>query len=184
VTSATEGVLAEVAAERVRQDAKHGHPRLPLGFGPDVVVTNTALPASEAAEAAKRATDSAAADGTLTHLLIIEEEWRESVAEADPQRARAELVQAAATIVKCIEDIDRQASEVPVPPKTPCAEGFYWIGQSFATCDQCGLPAWEHAGMAEPDGDNPFGGGRGFHLRPWKPGEAEACRRKWEVVSR
>jgi hypothetical protein len=30
---------------------------------------------------------------------------------------------------------------------TPSCRGFRWIGQSFATCDGCGKPAWEHDGM-------------------------------------
>lgn len=52
--------------------------------------------------------------------------------------------------------------------RTPCVDGFHWLGQSFATCDLCGQPAWEHAGMHTPAG-----------LQPWKDGEAEACRAKW-----
>jgi hypothetical protein len=68
----------------------------------------------------------------------------------------------------------------PVPGRTPCSNGFHWIGQSFAWCDRCGLPAWEHAGMAKlPDGASPFGNAE-FILDPWKPGQAEACRQKWE----
>jgi TIR domain len=31
------------------------------------------------------------------------------------------------------------------PAAEPCP-GFQWIGQSFATCDRCGKPAWEHEG--------------------------------------
>lgn len=58
-------------------------------------------------------------------------------------------------------------------PKTPCPDGFHWIGQSFRHCDQCGLPAWEHAGWAElPKGGGPFDT-RPLVLTPFKPGEAE-----------
>lgn len=65
-------------------------------------------------------------------------------------------------------------------PKRPCPEGFHWIGQSFAWCDACGLPAWEHAGMSTLKGDaGPFGSEK-WELKPWEPGEAEACRAKWE----
>ena len=62
--------------------------------------------------------------------------------------------------------------------KTPCPEGFHWIGQPFTTCDKCALPAWEHEGMAAPARDNPYDVG-GWVLRPWNPGEREACRAKW-----
>ena len=59
--------------------------------------------------------------------------------------------------------------------------GFRWIGQSFATCDGCGRPAWEHEGeMRLKAGAGPFGGDEIWELRPWKPGEAEAIRRKWD----
>lgn len=73
------------------------------------------------------------------------------------------------------------AKETPPPPKVPCPEGFHWIGQSMATCDVCTLPAWEHAGMAQPDGGlkTPFDS-FAWVLEPWKPGEAEACRAKWD----
>ena len=116
----TASVLAEVATERVRQDAKHGHPHLPLGFGPAVVIPHANLPAAQAAEEAKRATDAAAAVGAHTHRHIIDEEWREALAEDDPQRARAELIQLAATAVKAVEDIDRNLP--------PLSEGAAFLG--------------------------------------------------------
>jgi hypothetical protein len=70
----------------------------------------------------------------------------------------------------------------PVPEVASDCPGFKWIGQSFATCDGCGKPAWEHEGemrlrkgaklvSAGSEGD--------WELRPWKPGEAEAIKRKW-----
>ncbi|MDQ0376540.1 hypothetical protein [Amycolatopsis thermophila] len=77
----------------------------------------------------------------------------------------------------------------PAPPDTaaapaegkpqPCADGFHWVGQSFDTCERCGLPAWEHAGEARLADGSPFTDG-GFVLRPWEPGEADAIRRKWD----
>lgn len=63
-------------------------------------------------------------------------------------------------------------------PRTPCPEGFHWIGQSFACCDGCGLPAWDHEGIATPDRDSPVA--HGWKLKPWAPGEREACRAKWD----
>jgi hypothetical protein len=67
----------------------------------------------------------------------------------------------------------------PTAP-TPCPEGFHWIGQSFAHCDLCGLPAWEHEGHAVPDSEVILMGHRGWVLRPWERGEREACRAKWD----
>ena len=67
----------------------------------------------------------------------------------------------------------------PDPAGTePECRGFYWIGQPFSSCDNCGRPAWEHDGMQEPDRDNPFSGDPGT-VRVWEPGEADAIRAKW-----
>lgn len=71
---------------------------------------------------------------------------------------------------------------VPPEPKKPCPEGFHWIGQSLAACDQCGLPAWDHEGLADGSRDNPFSDAP-FTLRPWEPGEREAIRAKWGRVA-
>lgn len=98
----------------------------------------------------------------------------------DGSRATAKLVWQRAG-----EQCGRPLEEFPPkPPRVPCPEGFHWIGQSFAHCDKCGLPAWEHEGMAtarrpespwsfEPDDQY-------WVLKPWAPGEREACRRKWD----
>ncbi|MEV0556284.1 hypothetical protein AB0I27_22880 [Streptomyces sp. NPDC050597] len=60
----------------------------------------------------------------------------------------------------------------------PVCEGFVWIGQSFATCDRCGQPAWDHAGEEiAVEGADPFDTRR--TVRPWKPGQADAIRAKW-----
>lgn len=62
-----------------------------------------------------------------------------------------------------------------------CPEGFHWIGQPFTHCDRCGLPAWDHAGNAtKPRPTSPFDDEGPWALEPWGPGEAEACRRKWD----
>ena len=69
------------------------------------------------------------------------------------------------------------------PSNLPCPEGFHWIGQPFTTCDECGLPAWEHEGMADlPLNAGPFNAD--WVLRPWQPGEREACRAKWDPALR
>lgn len=69
-------------------------------------------------------------------------------------------------------------ASVPAP-KPPCT-GFHWIGQPFYSCDNCGRPAWDHAGMHTFDGIvGPFDRDPG-RTEPWKPGEADAIRAKWE----
>lgn len=73
----------------------------------------------------------------------------------------------------------REAGLIAPGDAEPACRGFRWIGQSFASCDGCGKPAWEHEGeMRLRDGAVPFGGDA-FELRLWKPGEAAAIRRKW-----
>ena len=68
---------------------------------------------------------------------------------------------------------------IPEPEPEPCL-GFWWIGQSFASCDNCGRPAWEHEGEMRPrEGAGPFSDD-GCEMRPWKAGEAEAIRRRWD----
>lgn len=61
----------------------------------------------------------------------------------------------------------------------PCPEGFYWIGQPWNCCEKCGLPAWEHAGMAQP----PAGAGLVYDgpmvLQPWRPGYVELLKARW-----
>jgi hypothetical protein len=53
-----------------------------------------------------------------------------------------------------------------------CA-GFSWIGQTFAHCDHCSAPYWEH------DYDMRLRDGRWF--RKWiTPAMAAACRAKYE----
>jgi hypothetical protein len=83
------------------------------------------------------------------------------------------------------DDMERRlAAETPGPETQgeapPVCEGFVWIGQSFATCDRCGQPAWDHEGEeVAVEGAGPFGTGR--VVRPWKPGVAEAIRAKWAL---
>ena len=68
----------------------------------------------------------------------------------------------------------------PEPEPARACDGFRWVGQSFRSCDGCGRPAWEHAGEMRPrEGASPFGPDAA-EFRPWKPGEAEAIRRKWD----
>jgi hypothetical protein len=79
----------------------------------------------------------------------------------------------------------RRLAEAPQPEtqagpveQPPVCEGFQWIGQSFATCDRCGHPAWDHQGEdVAAEGAGPFDGRRTVRL--WEPGEADRIRAKW-----
>ncbi|MER6532999.1 hypothetical protein ABT215_04090 [Streptomyces sp900105755] len=99
-------VLADVALERKRQDERWREQNHPDGTG---------LPVYQ--HAARRYRDQAdrnAALGVLTWRDVLLEETYEALAEADPVRLRAELIQAVAVGVAWIEAIDRrQASEQP-----------------------------------------------------------------------
>lgn len=78
-------------------------------------------------------------------------------------------------------------TEQPIPyvlaePAEAACDGFRWIGQPLSTCDGCGRPAWEHAGMhVYPRSSGPFDTIPGW-TKPWAPGEADAIRAKWEVA--
>jgi hypothetical protein len=96
-----ETVLAEIRAERGRQDAKWGEQNHPDGTGAQF--------ANRAAYERIR-TETAAADGALTFRHVLAEEVAEAYAESDPDRLRAELVQVAATAVCWIQAIDRRAN--------------------------------------------------------------------------
>ncbi|MDX3637803.1 hypothetical protein PV728_48045 [Streptomyces europaeiscabiei] len=76
-------------------------------------------------------------------------------------------------------DLAAEAPHTATPDEEPpVCEGFVWIGQSFATCDRCGQPAWDHEGEeVAAEGAGPFDNRR--TVRPWKPGQADAIRAKW-----
>ncbi len=63
----------------------------------------------------------------------------------------------------------------PVEKRQPCPDGFHWIGPSFAHCDQCGFPAWEHEGDHKPL--SPFGDA--FEVVPYTDEQKATMRRKW-----
>jgi hypothetical protein len=95
----TATVLGEVASERAAQDAKWGEQNHPNGTGDAV--------AQLLAEQAKAITDKAAKQGTITYADILEEEFWEAIAEADPANLRTELIQVAAVAVAWVEALDR-----------------------------------------------------------------------------
>lgn len=117
-------VLSEVAAERARQDARWGEQNHPNGTGPDLWLyalpvrgpagnANAADLERWARDRCKRAPD----EGGDTYERILTEEWAEAIAEADPARLRAELVQVAAVAVAWVEKIDRDAAAVANLPR-------------------------------------------------------------------
>ncbi|WP_327087140.1 NUDIX domain-containing protein [Nonomuraea sp. NBC_01738] len=98
-----DSVLSDIRAEWAAQFRQWGPQRHPDGTGPS---------GTEAADAAKRATDEAAQQGTLTWRHILHEEVLEAFAESDPAKLRAELVQVAAVAAQWIHTLDD-----PRPPR-------------------------------------------------------------------
>jgi hypothetical protein len=109
-------ILAELAAERARQTAKHGdQSHLANGTSPhtmfrDMPVVQRGARADHIADWAKArckaASQNEGGDGSITFEHILTEEWAEAIAESDPRALRAELVQVAAVAVQWIEAID------------------------------------------------------------------------------
>lgn len=111
-------VLTEVADERIRQTAKHGdQSHLPDGTGPSLILRD--LPQYQSAARAdhlaiwakarcKEASQNEGGDGSITFEQILTEEWSEAIAESNPAKLRAELIQIAAVAVQWVEAIDRR----------------------------------------------------------------------------
>jgi len=109
---------AEVRAERARQDEKWGEQNHPDGTGPQMPVLFAAgwhlgeadmhARAAKLAAAAKASTDLRASNGAVTWTDILLEEVFEALAEDDPTKLRAELVQVAAVAQQWAEAIDRR----------------------------------------------------------------------------
>jgi len=95
-----QAVLAEIAAERARQDARWGEQNHPDG--------TDGQRWRDAANCARGMAEDAARNGRLTWLDIAREELFEAFAETDPAKLRAELVQVAAVAVAWVEAIDRR----------------------------------------------------------------------------
>ncbi|MEU4947683.1 hypothetical protein [Streptomyces lavendulae] len=98
----------EVDAERGRQLQKFGDQRHPDGTGPSTTVWAPPLPADRFAAAARTRCQRAAERGDLTWLHVLNEEVAEALAESDPAKLRAELVQVAAVCAAWVSDIDRR----------------------------------------------------------------------------
>lgn len=93
---------AEVLDEVERARRKHGaQAGIPDGTGGPYWAA--------AAQAAKEVTDRRAEAGLATRLDIVREEVFEAFAESDPEKLRAELIQAAAMLHAWIYDIDTRS---------------------------------------------------------------------------
>jgi hypothetical protein len=93
-------ILLDIVAERDAQDALFGVQDLPDGTG----ITGD----KERADSARHVCDVMFERGEGTYRDVFYEEVMEALAESDPAKLRAELVQAVAVGVKWLEGIDRR----------------------------------------------------------------------------
>lgn len=105
VLPATPGLapfVADVDAERGRQLAKFGDQRHPDGTGDEHYVALAAI--------ARRTCERAAKHPELGQrwALVLLEETYEALAETDPAKLRAELIQVAAVCAAWVSDLDRR----------------------------------------------------------------------------
>ncbi|WP_372699396.1 hypothetical protein [Arthrobacter sp. JSM 101049] len=117
-TETTPGTLAlaDVAAERTRQNEKWGEQNHPDGTGPRefplaAMGGESVFDAQELAAQATRTTDHRAANRMLTWKDILLEEVFEALAESDPVSLRTELIQVAAVAAQWAEAIDRRNNQ-------------------------------------------------------------------------
>ena len=125
-----EEIAREVLAERDRQDGKWGEQNHPDGTGPDATPlgdftwrrafqdgkahTLDGTSAKTLAACAKEVTDVAAKQGNVTWADILGEEHFEALAEDDPAKLRAELIQVAAVAIQWVAAIDRRVPALHV----------------------------------------------------------------------
>jgi hypothetical protein len=113
-------------------------------------------------------------DGSWEYLVLAGADFSRATGPDNPETREAWWSSLAVISVAA----EVQPPEVQAEDSKPVCEGFQWVGQSFAICERCGQPAWEHAGEELPaEGADPFDTRR--TVRPWKPGEADAIRAKW-----
>lgn len=101
----THNVCEEVCDERAQQDAKWGQQNHPDGTGTG---SGSAPLAEWARDQARTRCNAKFAAGRGTWELILAEEFWEAIAETDPTKLRAELIQIAAVAVAWVEAIDRR----------------------------------------------------------------------------
>src|SRR4051794_18699325 len=96
-------VLAEIAEERARQDARFGEQNHPDGTGAAYGLRDVDV---LSADFARQRCDTAFDRGNGSWEHILYEEFCEAMAEDDPPRLRGELLQMAAVAVHWIEALD------------------------------------------------------------------------------
>ena len=94
--------------DRIVQDVREERGRQDLQFGRQLHPNGTNVKYKPLADSARNATRKADADGQQTWFNIAREEFWESMAETDPKRLRAELIQLIAVGVAWVEAIDEQ----------------------------------------------------------------------------
>ena len=99
-------VLGDVAAERRRQDDKWGEQNHPDGTGRKGLWEDD----RRAADAARAQCEARFAAGVGTWHDILNEEYKEAMAEVDPLKLREELIQVQAVACAWVEAIDRRLS--------------------------------------------------------------------------
>ncbi|MFD4234264.1 hypothetical protein [Streptomyces sp. NPDC058542] len=113
MSDATNAVLVEIATERAAQDAIFGQQNLPDLAGSASVQRTARRMFAEFADNYKAINDGnfdpRDDDPQLDFTGVFLEEVYEALAESDPAKLRAELVQAVAVGVKWIEAIDRRS---------------------------------------------------------------------------
>jgi hypothetical protein len=107
IAGPTRRVLDEVYAERAHQDAKWGVQDHRDGTGPQVEIL-AAWSAASLATVARDNCQRQAEMGIVSWLDVLGEEVAEALAEDDPAKLRAELVQVAAVAAAWVEAIDRR----------------------------------------------------------------------------
>lgn len=107
-TAGMQRIVLDALAEVERSIEIHGDQRgRPLGTDP--------MRYRGAADAARLTVNHGTASDPATWVQIISEEMHEAFAEATPERARVELVQVLAVVMKAIDSIDAEAANVVRP---------------------------------------------------------------------
>ncbi|MBU3865541.1 hypothetical protein KN815_16085 [Streptomyces sp. 4503] len=127
ITPGIAPLLAEVDAERVRQDLLFGEQNHPDGTGGAFLV--------KMAHVLRAACQEAADQGQLTWRRILMEECGEAFAETDPYLLRAELVQIIAVGIAWIQAIDRRTAVGAdyIEPQDRAAEWARMAGELAAS---------------------------------------------------
>lgn len=99
LTPGVKDFAEQIDAERQKQIARFGDQRHPDG---------THTHNKDFADDARRACQQADANGEVTWADILSEEYWEALAESDPVKLRAELIQIAGVCAAWIHDIDQR----------------------------------------------------------------------------